>query len=575
MNHSWKKAAAALVITASLVSTGTGYTVLAADESVSEVSVLANATYQLTDQLDFEVKGVLNERIADGTRLGVVVRMKNNGSSIVRVPEYELRVRTNIGIEYTLQPSALNVKSIQPKANSELSYMAVIDRTDEISLTELNWTDVDFYVYPKKETLIVSAPISGEAWKGSDTAITDPEAVKKWPDPFQIPSLLSPIRYTPAVVNRESTAQGTVYVVQLLAHNPAGQRETVPDFIVEGIGDGKVYSGKRVEQEAVTLEANEEKYIHFAIATDQDTVLKSLNVLTPEVFAQAGVQQAVKYTVGRLNLLLPSGAANSAYEAYKLGTPMKFDERSELIHPNLEVSVVEIHMNENKDAGSQTVTAKFKLFNKTDRPMAVPVFQADLVSSDGNEYSGSRQSASAATVLPNAAVTISYAFAVPSSETGTGLALKIQDTKTAAPFKSTMAAYSIELQQPGSSKDEFSVYPFRVKINSWTVGVMFNQNAKLAYSYKGKFHLDIQREDQVQADQNFSHLLFELYDSSDRLIGTAKGSFLGTNRLVTGENNITFDATTEQFEHTLTVRLYEVFTTANGESKRLLGAYKQ
>lgn len=574
MNHSWKKTAAALVITASIATSGAGYIVLAADETVSEAGVRENTVYRLTDQLDFEVKGVLNEHIADGTRLGAVVRMKNNGAAIARVPEYELRARTSGGIEYTLQPSALNVQSIQPKASTELSFMTVIDRTDELSLTELSWTDVDLYVYPKKETRIAAAPVAGEAWRGSDSAFADPSVVKPWGEPFQIPALTSPIRYTPAVVNKESTAEGTVYVVQLLAHNPAGQRETVPEFIVEGKSDGKVYTGKRVEQQPVTLDANEEKYIHFAIATDQDTVLNSINVLTPELFAQAG-GPAVKYNVGRLNVALPAGSANPAYEAYRLGMPMTFDKRSELIHPNLEVSVVELYMHKNEEEGSQTVTAKFKLYNKSDRPMAVPVFQTDLVGSDGNEYSGSRQSAAAANVLPNAAITVNYAFPVPLSETGTGLALKIQDATTAAPFKSTIAAYSVALQQPASSENEFSVYPFRVKINSWTVGVMFNQNAKLAYTYKGKFHLDLQREDQVQVDGSFPHLLFELYDSSDRLIGTAKGSFLGTNRLVTGENNITFDATTEQFEHTLTVQLYEVFTTANGESKRLLGTYKQ
>ncbi|MFB6363864.1 hypothetical protein ACFCP7_07325 [Paenibacillus elgii] len=593
MNNKLKKTVASVVITASIMSTG--YSALAANPAGSEPEAHAVVTYKLTDLLDVEVKGVLNERIQDGTRLGVIVRMKNNSSSSTRVPDYELRVKTSEGVEYTLQPSASNVKSIQPKANTELSYMTVIDRTDTVNLAQVNWTDVDYYVYPKKETLLVAAPITGQPWKGGDTPITDPSAMKKWSESFTIPSLISPIQYTPTTINKESTDKGTVYVVQLLAYNPSSQRETIPAFVIDGKATGKVFSGSKVEQGSITLEAKEEKYIHFAIPTNQDTILSSLNVLTPEKFAAGGAGSAAigtgagtgdnpgaatgaaagVFNVGRLNILLPSQQTGDAALSYKLGTPMSLDKRSRLIHPDMDVSVIEFHMFDNKDEGSKTVSAKFKLTNKTERPLAVPAFATDLVSSDGYEYNGIRQNITTPSVLPNSSLTVNYFYTIPVSETGKGLSLKIQDTKTAAPYKSTIGAYSMAVQTE-ESKDTFALYPFELKVNNWQIGTSFNAMGPKNYQYKAKFWLEVSRHDQVQVDPSFSGLLFELYNSSNQLVGTGSGSFTGVNRLSTGENNITFDGSTEQFDYPLTVKIYEQFTTAGDQkSKRLLKVLKQ
>lgn len=576
MNHKLKKTVASVVITASMMSAG--YSAFAAGTAEAAISTQKAVTYKLTRVLDVEVKSVLNERVQEGTRLAVVIRMKNNGNAVTRVPEYELRVKTSEGIQYTLLPSASNAKAIQPKANTELSYMTVIDRTDSVSLTEVNWTDVDVYVYPKKETLIVAAPIQGEAWKGSDTPITDPTAVKKWSESFVIPSVISPIQYTPVGINKETTKDGTFYVVQFLAYNPADKRESIPNFVVDGKTDGKIYSGSRVEQGVVTLEAKEKKYIHFSIPVDQDAVLTSLNLLTPETFAQGGGAggpgERVTYNVGRLNILLPTQGNINNYEAYTLGAPMKFDSLSTLIHPNMDVSIVELNMHENKEEGSKNVTAKFKLTNKSDRPIAVPNFQSEIISADGYQYSGSKQSISTPSVLPNSSITVSFQYTVPFSETGKGLALRVLDAKTAAPFKTTIAAYNVTLQ-PGNEQDRFSVYPFDVKVTSWTIGTQYNMTT-LTHSYKAKFFFDIERQQQVQVDPSFSHLQFELYDKADRLLGTATASFIGSKRIVSGENNFSFNGTSEQFGYPLSVRIYEVFTTETGaEGKRLLGVFKQ
>ncbi|MCZ8511297.1 hypothetical protein O9H85_02345 [Paenibacillus filicis] len=576
MNKKLQITVASVVIGASLLSTG--YTVRAAEGTTQEATATVSPSYKLTDSLDVEVKTVLNEHVLDGTRLGVVIRMKNNSDSITRVPDtIEVRVKTTEGTTYTLQASASNVKSIQPKASSELSYLSVIDRTDDVTLSEVNWTDVDYYVYPKKETVVVTAPITTQPWKGSDAPITDPSAVKKWSESFKIPSLLSPLQYTPIGISKESSDKGNVIVVQLLAYNPTGQRETLPDFQIDGKTEGKIFSGKRVEQGTIVLEGKEEKYIHYAIPVDPDTELTSLNLLTAEKFAQAGQGQSgglLSYNVGRLNILLPSGPSASAFESYVYGNPLKFDKRSNLIQSDLEVTLAEFTIQDNTDEGSKNVTAKFKLNNKGDRPLAVPVFQTDLLSSDGYTYSGARQNLTTPSILPNSGVTVSYSFKVPGSETGKGLALKIQDAVSAAPYKTTIASYAVELQ-PVSTNDEFSVYPFFAKIRSWDITGMFNRQGTLQYTYKAKFMMDLKRDDQMQVDQSSSKLQFELYDSLDRLIGTSQASFIGPNRLVTGENNIMFSGSSEQFDHPLTIRVYEYFTTATGDSKRLLAVFKQ
>ncbi|MCR8631655.1 hypothetical protein [Paenibacillus radicis (ex Xue et al. 2023)] len=583
MNKKLTVTLATIVLSASVMSFGSQ---AFADEAinVSPVQAVVAQTeakvYPLTDALNVEVKSVLNERILEGTRIGVVVKMGNSSAAVTRVPEYELRAVTSEGTVYTLQSSASNPKAIQPKTTTDLSYMVVLDRTDKVTLSEVNWTDVDVYVYPKKETLITAIPVTTQPWSGVDTPITDPTAVRKWADSFQIPTLVSPIQYTPIDIHKESTAQGNVYVVQLLAHNPSAQRETIPEFTIDGRTDAKVFSGKKVEEGTIALDAKEDKYIHYVIPTDQDTVLSSLNLLTTESFAQSGATAAnvVQYQVGRLNILLPGSAAAQSYSSYALGSIMKFDTRSELIHPDMQVSLVEFQMSDNEDEGSKQVTAKFRLYNRSDRPLAIPVFQTELVSSDGYQYSGKRQTMTTTTVLPNSGITVNYAYILPSTETGKGLGLKIQDTagtKTAGStaFKSTIASYGVQLQAP-SAEDKFSMYPFDVAVEHWDISYLFNTSTH-QYTYKGKFLLDIQRQKETQVDANFPRLQFELYDATGRLVASAAKSLIGQERLVSGENNISFAGTSEQFDSPLTLKIYEIFTTESGEFKRLVTEFSR
>ncbi|SFL38237.1 hypothetical protein SAMN03159341_105374 [Paenibacillus sp. 1_12] len=531
-----------------------------------------SAVYPLTDVLNVQLKSVLAEEILGGTRIGIVIKMENTSTSITKVPDYEFHVRTSKGITYTLAPSTSNPRVIQPQTTTDISYMVVLDRAEKLSISEVNWTDVDYYVYPKKETLIAAVPITVQPWNGVDTSITDSTAIRKWSDAFQIPSLDSPIAYKPVDIHKESTKTGNVYVVQLLAYNPSNQRETIPEFAIDGKNGKKVFAGKRLEQETIQLDAKEEKYIHYAIPTDQDTELLSLNLLTSESFS-SGASNVVRYQVGRLNILLPSSDDSQAYDAYSLGSPMRFDTRSELIHPDLQVSLVELHMNDNQDEGSKQVTAKFRLYNQSSRPLAVPVFQTELVNAGGYQYNGRRQVLTTTSVLPNTGMTINYTYVVPATETGTGLAVKIQDTTAQAPYKSTIAAYTVNLQT-SDKNDKFSIYPFDIAVDRWDISFLFN-SVTHQYTYKGKFFFNIERQKEAQVDESFPQLQFELHDSLGRLVGTSVKSLIGQERLVSGENNIAFSGNSEQFDTPLTLKIYEVFKTENGDAKRLLTELSQ
>lgn len=574
MNNKWKLSLASVALSVSLL--GPGIAVYAADGSaVPVLAAAAGPSVKLTDLLDVELKSVLNQKTETGTRLGVVVRLKNTGAAVTRVPDYEVRAETADGIQYTLKASAANARSLQAKSSTELSYLVDLDRMDEVTVTQVNWTDVDVYVYPKTETVVASIPVQAEVWQGESSVIAKPEALKKWSDAFRIPGLTSPVQYTPVSISKESTAAGTVYVVQLLASNPSERRESIPAFTLDGKSDSKVFTGSRVEQGALTLEAGADKYLHYAIPTEQDTVLQSLNLLTPETFADAGAAgvNVTSYAVGRLHILLPGEGEGTVATAYSLGTPIVFDNKSQLVNPEMKVSVEEFYMHSNKEEGNKGVTATFKLTNTSKKPLAVPAFAADLVTKEGYEYAGSRQAIQTAAVLPGSSVTVRYAFTVPASEKGENLVLKVQDGVTAAPYKTPIAALSTGLQK--AEDNQWNLYPFNVKVNRWTLNSNYGPETGYAYVYKLKLDLSINRAEDIQLDNAFPRILVEQYDSFDRLVGSGSATLYGQGRLVNGENTITLQGASEMLDVRHKILIYEVFSTPNGEAKRLLGQYRQ
>lgn len=566
------KSIASITLSIALLTTAVS-PVWASDGLVSAAAAVTS--YKLTDFIDVEIKSILNEQTGDGTQIGAVIRMKNTSAKITRVPDYEIRVRTTDGVEYALQSSSRNAASIKPKAQVEMSYLTLIEQANDIGLESINWVDVDMYVYPKKETEVLTIPFDAVlAWKGSDTVITDQTALKKWGESFIIPQIRSLVEYRAVNIHKESTPNGPQTVVQIEAANSTSERQSVPVFSIDGIADNKVYNGTRVEDK-VTLEPGEKKYLHFIIPTELDTELRGLHIVTPEKFATAVEEKT--YYIGRLKVLIPNSAlaGAEALRSYELGTLMKLDPLNKRIHSSMEVSLVELTLQENEGDGFKTAIAKYKLTNLSDRPLPVPVFQTTLASKDGYEYTGSRQAATALQVVPNASYVVSYSFALPSSEDGEDLKLSLYEQQAAGSnsFKSLLASYQVDVQ-PASDAKKFKVYPYHIEITDWSFSANFSAMTGV-YSYGLKLFLKLDQDKQVITDTNSSKLQFDTFDSSGKLIGSEIRGLTGQNRLLNGDNLITTNAFSDQLAYPITMKIYEVMVNENGEmAKRFLTSIK-
>ncbi|WP_079912975.1 hypothetical protein [Paenibacillus sp. 32352] len=566
---------------------------LTAEAAAQGTSIVATPSYKLNDNMSVEIKSLLNDSSSDGVKIAAVIRMKSSAGKVVKIPDLDLRARTADGDEYTLQASVLNAHAIRPNTTEELNYFVTVDRKEAVSLSELVWLSVDWYSFPKTETEVLTVPVTGLSWDGPLSQLTQPEYVKAWGQSFQIPTIDSPLFYTPVAVSTENTQQGTMTSVKLLVQNRSAKKETLPEFSLDGRAvdasgtDASVFAGKRVEQGVISLDPQEQRYIHYAIPTDKNTVLSSLNLVTNETFKQLdakGNPTVIPYSIGRLTITMPNaGQSDIAIEGapYDYNTPFRFDTNTDAIDPNMDVSLVELHMHENEGEGYQTVIGKYKLTNRSDQPLPIPVFQTKLITENGQTYSGSRQSTTTQEIMPNTSYVISYSYIMPSELKDQNFILKIVDTKTAAPVSTTLGAYRLALQPNSLNEEMLTFYPFKVKVNLWQLSAKANLSSAAApspttYSYKLKLDLDIERQEQVIVDQNFSRMSLELVDPTGRLLSVKTLSFTGVNRLVSGKQFIQFDnLKTDEQEYPLTVNVYETITTPTGEAKRLVASFKE
>ncbi|OAS14414.1 hypothetical protein A8708_12805 [Paenibacillus oryzisoli] len=578
-----RRSLATLVLSAALLSAASLPAMAADSENLAAVtSASSNASYSLSNKIEVEVKSILNEHQSDQTKLGTVIRIKNTSDRITRVPDFELRGLMSDGVSYALQPSAKNPKSLQPKSQVELSYLSNVERSDEVALTSLNFIDVDMDVYPKAETTLLTIPVdAGDVWSGSDGIITNSSAILKWGEAFTLPLLRSPLGFTPVDIHKEITVKGVSTVVQIRVSNPTNERQTVPNFGIDGKSESKVYAGNRAEA-AVILDPGEKKYIHIVIPTELDTEFTSLNVVTPESFAVSlgeGKSLEDTYRVGRVNILLPTGAATqgvTTLPTYTLGTPVKLDSTNKFVPSNVDLSLVELHVTSNEDDGFNTAVAKFKLTNNSERPIPIPAIQTELVSADGYAYGGKRQGATALTVVPNASYVVSYSYALPVSETGEGLKMNLysQQSNGEVTYKSLLASAKVPVQKNDATGKTLNVYPYEITIKDWSITAIFQ--ATMIYDYKLKLDLNIKPDKNVTVDKFTSMLSFELFDNVGNPIGKSVQPLSGEGRLYSGTNTIDLNARSNQLDFPIQVKVFETFTNENGESvKRLLTTFKQ
>lgn len=585
MNSIWKKTLASVIVSTTLLTAvpASIVTVRADDGAFLQSTAEMPVQYRLTDVLMAEVKSVLSEKTGGGTRIGAVVKLINTGSSVTRVPDYEIRVKAADGTEYKLQSSGSNAKAIQPKEKVELTYMITLDRDENVLLSELSWVDVDEYVYPKIETAVVTVPVAATTWQGNDTVITNQDALKQWGEAFRLPMLTPELEFTPVSLIEEKTDKGPVSLITLVAENKGTVAEDVPSFSIDGKTDSKTYEGVLLEKK-VELQPGEKKNLHVAITREQNAVPTHLLVVTRESYTQAGQQTPVQFSVGRLSIGLPDQGLQPIVDLltpYKLGETMAFDPYSKLIDSQLKVSMVELSLSGNDADGYRTILAKLLLRNTSERPLALPALGMELTSLHGSSYIGSRQTTVNDVLMPNLGYIVDYSFTVPSSETGEFMLLKMMDNQTVAPYSVPVSGYKVAAQVPEErGSNVMKLYPYDVELRDWSLSYLttFGQigNATIFFNYKLKLNLEIHKLEDVLVDESSSKLKIELVDKLGRILGSESFSFTGVNRLISGEQTLTFsNIRTEQQEYPLTVKIYEAITTPTGEAKRLIKTLQQ
>lgn len=545
--------------------------------------------YSLPGGSQAQVKSVLQEKTTDGWRVGTVVKLTNSSNSTIRVPDYELRIRTADGTDYTLLPSASNAKSILPQSDVTLSYMTDINVKSDVSLTDVLWIDVDTKVYPKQETLLADSPVGSIVWRGNDAVINDASLMGEWGATFSIPGVTSSLKYSATSLSKQFSGQSPTYIVQVKVQNSGSYAETIPDFTLSGKSNGQSFIGKRVEESPITLNAGEQKYIHFAVTTEASTQLNAFYVLTPESFLKQGQTTPVQYYTGRIGFGLPANGGTDTNTVpsggnYTFGTPMVFEQGNEFINPNLAVSLEELHVTNNEETGNKTGLAKFKLVNKGDKPIPVPALAADLTGKDGFTYTGSRQTLGTSDIAPGTGVVVSYGYTIPTTDQSDQYKLNVQGVLSGAPqgqpangssaYKSTIASYTVSTQSD-NDHNNISLYPFKLNIKSWTLSQLTMTTPSLSYSYKLNLDLDFTRDPEVIVDNNFSKLKFELVDGSGSSLGSSSFPFTGTNRLVSGTQSLSFNNLTQnQVQNNVSIRVYESVTTPNGDMDRFIAELK-
>ncbi|NOU95199.1 hypothetical protein GC093_18510 [Paenibacillus sp. LMG 31456] len=566
-------------------------TVLAAPTAASEAAEQLTLPAALTADLNLEVKSLLNEHTYSGTRIAAVVKITNHSDTLVRVPDGELRAIMNDDRAFALHPSATNIKAVESSATVELSYMVLLDRKQDFTLNELAWVDINKDVYPKVETTLLSVPVKGLSWKGVDDSLTDPEFLKKWDESFTIPSVASPLIYTPIRLTEERDGTKRVQLLTLRVQNPSDRTEQIPDFTIHGRSDKQIYAGSRADKSVKSLDAGAQKYMYFSIPTDQDTVLTGLNIMTPESYqpaprsADAELPPLVTYSVGRLQIGLSAAAgaqpqpSEQAASKYSLLQPLAFDPLNVIVDPALAVSVMHAQMFENEGQGFKTAVVKLKLTNSGSKPLTVPDFGTELVSTAGNAYSG-KKPASKVEVSPNAGLVVAYTFLLPLSEQNNEFTLRVYDDQTAAPYKTVIAHAGLQVERELEVPiNQITLYPYDIDLKGWSVSNYVLNNAatfSLSYTYKLKLDLDVHSTDNVVTTSALSKLAFELVNTDGKKIASKTVDLTGENRIINGSQIYYLNTLlSEQLEYPLTLKMYEMIDTPSGPARRLLKVLKQ
>jgi hypothetical protein len=259
-----------------------------------------------------------------------------------------------------------------------------------------------------------------------------------------------------------------------------------------------------------------------------------------------------------------SGAADgsnlfASAKSYTIGDALTLDKG--VIATDLDVSLVEFHINPDDNDGFKNAFAKFVLTNHSKSAVAFPTFATGLIAEGGASYSGSRQSAVEANIMPGTSYTVNYSYLIPSTLNTDRLALTIADSSSGV----TVGNFAVSPQSVDGGK-VLQMYPYQVTLNSTTLQWSYSNGT---YTYKLSVDAKLERQPQVVVDTNTAGLEFDLVDGLGRTLATQTTPFTGTNKLIDGLQTLNFGGFSEVSDP-LSLRVYETFTTADGTVKRLL-----
>ncbi|MFD0675494.1 MULTISPECIES: S-layer homology domain-containing protein [unclassified Paenibacillus] len=551
-------------------------------------------SYYLTENTQAQVKGVLQEKTANGWQLGASIKLTNTSSSTVRIPDYELRVKASDGTVYTLKASSDKPVSIAPQSVVELSYMTQVDKNTDFQLTNLLWVHVDDEVYPKLETVLADAPIDSIVWHGADAAIQEPSLMGNWGAAFTIPGETSALQYAATNVTKQFTGQAPSYIIQLRVKNTGKNAAAVPDFTLSGKAEGRSFVGKRIEQTSIKLNAGEQKYINYAITTDSDAQLTAFYVLSAHSFLQQGMNAPIQFYTGRIGVKFPGpGQTGAGMPQYEIGKPIAIDSLSKTVNPQMEVALQDFGWFENDGQSYKTAVAKIKFTNKSSSTIPVPVLGADIVSSNGTVYDGTNIASTVKDVLPGMGAVGTYTFIVPKSEEANQFTFRLMEqqgqqvqqqgqaaseqAQTQQSYKMPIAQVNVTIKTLNQAGNVYSFYPYELQMDSFNITNFAAKNAvtnSYGYSYKLEMGLNIKTTDAVLADPSNPKLLFQLEGPDGKLLGSKTYSLGGDNRLMSGNQSVMFDNAADTLESPVTAKVYEIVSTPNGDARRLLGTLK-
>lgn len=525
----------------------------------------ADTPHTLTKTMKAGVKTVVNEVTSEGTRLGAVVRLYNGGARAAVVPDYELRAVTSDSSVYTLKPSADNPQLVQSKETIELSYMLTVRRTDKFSLSRISWVSVDEYVYPKKETTLLTVPVAALVWHGHATAFADAQRLKAWGTAFTIPTASDALLFTPVRLWQKETPQGVTDVLVLEVQNTGRQPAWLPAFTVTGKTTAGYFRAERIESGEISLAPEASTYLHYVLKLPAKQPWKSFTIATPESFADA--DRRIDYEAGRVQIQAPKdGSSTQAVQAvYRFLSPIRIQST---IHPELaadvEISLAELHQFEQSGDGYQTAVAKFRLINRSNAPLPLPAFDAEWKSPSGVSYLGERMDTAQQQLMPGVGMMLYYAFTVPAAASRNDRAVITLLDDGGSGIHVPIGAVRSGVSPDAPAADTAVLYPFTLQVKDWSVKrptERGDQNVDLTLD------LNIERESNVSFDEKSVRLKVELADPSGRVIGARYYPLAGPNRLSGGLQTITFNAgrdVPQSFE----LRLYEVFAAPSGDVER-------